>query len=75
MSRLIYHDPFARIELHRQTFQGPTSTTCSWCGQRRPSGAALFQYYHEQDSIRNRRDVMNGVFCSISCMRAYHNIS
>lgn len=69
MSALISRDPFAREELHRETVQ--TEETCDWCGCRRSSGR-LFAYCVESDS--GRRWQTRGLFCSVSCYRAYHEI-
>lgn len=74
MSRLIYRDPFARQELHRETIDA-YGVTCSWCGQPRKDGK-LFVYYTERDSCggpSNRR-THNGQFCSIGCHNDYHGV-
>lgn len=67
MARFISRDPFAREALHRKTVH--TDNTCSWCGQNYHS--RLFVYYIESDNMR--RSNIDGYFCSIGCMRAYHN--
>lgn len=66
MSRQISRDPFARESLHRETIK--TASDCSWCGQQ-----AKFRYYTEPDAIYVRKNYLRGEFCSIGCMRAYHN--
>lgn len=67
---LINRDPFAREEIHRETIE--TNESCKFCGNTRKSGK-LFWYYILRDRINNRRANIGGFFCSISCMRAYHN--
>ena len=64
---LVKRDPFAREEIHRRS-EG-TSQTCHWCGQSRPGGR-LFKYWVESDS--GRVSYIRGLFCSIGCMRSYH---
>jgi hypothetical protein len=65
----IWRDIYARVELHRR--RGTSfKTNCDECGQQRPHG--LYQYFYEHDG--GRRDVLTGVFCSVGCMRNYHNI-
>ncbi len=64
---LVGRDPYARTELHRETVH--TNESCSWCGQRRGT-LRLFQYRVVTDG--GRTFIINGLFCSISCKRAYH---
>lgn len=74
MSRLIYRDPFARQELHREMIDAMGST-CTWCGGSRKD-KKLYVYYTERDSIqmRGNRRTHNGHFCSIRCHNDYHGV-
>lgn len=69
MSALIYRDPFARQELHRETVNTPAG--CTWCGQQRKNRKSLFVYYTETDS--GHIYYFAGKFCSIGCFRSYHD--
>lgn len=68
-SAYISRNPFAREELRRRSVT--TSGTCGWCGGTRKN-RKLFQYVIETDG--GRKFEINGLFCSISCMRTYHNV-
>lgn len=65
---LICRDPFDRTELHRETV---TANSCDYCGNGRPKSTKLFSYWTESDA--GRKFPIKGVFCSVSCMRTYHN--
>jgi hypothetical protein len=65
----ISRDPFARLELHRHEMKSYISKGCTECGNRNARGN-LFQYVVESDG--GRRNAIEGEFCSIGCMRAYH---
>lgn len=65
----ISRDPFSRTELHRTHFRGP-QTNCRECGQQPKRG--LYSYHVEHDG--GRKEHIEGGFCSISCMRAYHGV-
>lgn len=72
MPTQISHDPFARVSLMRVTSE-PISTSCDWCGNRRKSGK-LFKYWTESDaSSRAAMRRTQGLFCSVSCFRAFHS--
>lgn len=75
MSRLISRDPFARTELHRENYAllPNEACTCSWCGQRRATNPPLFKYSIVGDGTSRRINYLKGAFCSVSCMRAYHD--
>ena len=64
----IKHDAFAREELQRQVVT--TTSGCDWCGQNHHG--RLFRYAITQDGLMKRRNWLKGLFCSISCMRAYN---
>lgn len=66
---VISHDAFARYELIRQTVE--TSSSCTWCGNRR-NGGKLFQYGTLDDGVYTYPNWQRAYFCSISCMRMYH---
>jgi len=74
MSRLISRDPFARTELHSsRDYSNLLGCGCAWCGQRpeTPSGQSYLNVYTiEHDG--GRREELTGRFCSVSCMRSYH---
>jgi len=85
MSALISRDPFARQELHRRTVYTTTGETCKWCGNvrhtksknyldpndtRNNSRRFLYCYTIEDDS--GRKSDIRGLYCSVSCMRAYN---
>ena len=63
----IYHDGFARYSILRQTIKKDYRTLCLFCGKD-----AKFKYYIQNDDS-TRLNSISGKFCSISCMRAYHN--
>lgn len=73
---LISRDPFARSELRRERVYDPSQLPpgCAFCGCYRstPSGREfLYQYRTENDSGRTHD--ISGLFCSVGCLRAYHN--
>jgi hypothetical protein len=75
MSTLVSRDPFAREELYRTTVEAGNQT-CSWCGQTRviakTGNKFLFQYFIKRDGVIRRQNVIEGLFCSINCMRTHH---
>jgi len=73
----ISRDPFARTEIHRRREYDSrgvhTPADCSWCGrvkETRSGHKYLFRYSIESDG--GRKSDITGRFCSVSCMRAYH---
>jgi hypothetical protein len=64
----VSRDPYARSEVHRITVK--TKETCRWCGNNCKD--RLFSYYVESDG--GRQHELKGLFCSIGCLRAYHNL-
>lgn len=64
----IYHDAFARYELHREIVKGE-NLKCTWCGR---SMKRLFKYYVQNDGIYTFPRPIKGLFCSIDCMRVYN---
>lgn len=73
MSTLISRDSFARQELHRERENFPGDNTCSFCGQVKVTLKGrpyLYRYYTETDS--GRKHELRGLFCSVSCLRAYN---
>lgn len=73
MSTLISRDPFARTELHR-TRHYVQASTCAWCGQvkQTPKGAK-YLYAYDVQSDGGRRSMVSRFFCSVGCMRSFHN--
>lgn len=65
---LISRNPFAREEMHRELIPIEDRPTCSFCSQ-----IAKFRYFIEPDSVTYRRNDISGQFCSIGCMRSYHD--
>lgn len=63
----IYHDPFARYTLYRQTIKKGFRPQCTFCTQN-----ARFKYYIQNDDSSQLNPII-GKFCSIQCMRAYNN--
>ena len=80
MSRVqIYHSSFARYSLHREVMPilaWNHGATCEWCGNvshDHNGKARLFKYSREDDS-RSDIHYVDGLFCSVSCMRTYHDV-
>lgn len=74
--RQISHDAFARRSIYRETVF-TLAKTCEFCGnvKRTPKGKAyLFKYYSEDEGIRTQKIPVKGLFCSISCARAYGSL-
>jgi len=75
VSRVVSRDPFARTELVRRTVLLPTrgshphGRTCAWCGGT-SARRRLFCYEVWHDG--GRTDAIPGYFCSVGCMRSYH---
>ena len=69
MATFISRNPFAREELWRENYT-PTDATCAWCG-RLNRWRKLFIYIILTDG--GRHNTINGVFCSVDCMRSYHD--
>lgn len=67
----VSRDPFARTSLHRFSVAYGPNQTCSWCGNVRTTNPRLYRYETHHDG--GRAYPVKGVFCSISCMRSYHN--
>jgi hypothetical protein len=68
--RQLARDPFARNDLvHREV--AARQDGCDWCGQLNRRGR-LFEYGNWWDGWRI--DWFRGTFCSVGCMRSYHNI-
>ena len=65
-TRLISRDPFARWELHKRLH--PSNDSCRWC----EAIGRVYQFEIHHDD-KNKPDVVRGLFCSVSCMRDYHN--
>jgi len=73
MSALISRDPFAREEIHRERIYIGHGM-CRWCGRvnNGTNGRRwLFQYRVESDGGRSNN--IEGLFCSIGCMRDFHS--
>jgi len=69
--RTLSHDGFARTTLVRYIIKDK-SRSCSWCGNKRQSGA-LFQYATQpDDSLRGRQAIHKGLFCAKACHDDYH---
>ena len=68
MSRQLSHDPFARVELHKES-EGITGE-CDWCGSEKK----LFSFFLvRDDSLLGRRNPIDGRFCCVGCMRSYNS--
>lgn len=71
----VSRDPFAREEIHRRAVQcAGKGSECQWCGRVRESRKGvrtLYEYRVESDG--GRVSVIEGLFCSIGCMRAFHS--
>jgi hypothetical protein len=70
----ISRDPFAKKEMHKERLY--SNKTCGFCGQTKETKNKrkyLFQYRIEPDSIGSRKNIINGLFCSIACMKDYHH--
>ena len=68
---VISHDAFGRYETIRRTVKAIDS--CAWCGNARWNGR-LFQYGSLSDGYGSRPNWQHEAFCSVSCMRIYHNV-
>lgn len=74
----VNHDAFSRTSLMREVVKLDRFThgSCQNCGRRSfdaNRNPRLFRYYTEPDSYRvGRPHPIDGLFCSISCMRTYH---
>lgn len=68
---LVNRNPFARQETHKRSVK--TKESCAFCGCKKQN-SRLYQYSVEHDGIRNQTTTIDGLFCSIGCMRAYHHI-
>jgi len=67
----ILHDAIGRYELLRQSVA--TQQRCDWCGNKRRASNRLFRYGVQMDGIATRTEWLRGLFCSVSCWRAYYN--
>lgn len=66
----VSRDPFARVELHRETVSTTAAVTgCAWCGFAR-KGGKLYRYRVESDGGRVSED--SHLFCSKSCRTDYY---
>ncbi len=82
--RHISRDSFARFDFVRETIKEEGSRKvlgqivlvgCDWCEQVKETTTGLrflYRYGHDHDSIRERLDWDNHLFCSVGCYRAYH---
>ena len=84
MSRIISRDPFARTELHRETFTGFSVDVkggfgdrlyeCHFCGNVRRSPNGHPQAYRFSTVTDGGRAYQHkGSFCCKACHDAYHN--
>ena len=79
MTVQINRNSFARETLTREVVHVDhrTGPNCSWCGglsfgaARQGAPERLFRYFIETDG--GRVHPISGLFCSVSCMRAYHS--
>ena len=71
MSRLVQinRDPFARSTLMREVIN-TRIFTCRWCGSNHHG--RLFAYVVQSDD--GRKWPLRGLFCSVGCMRIYHDL-
>lgn len=68
--RELSHDGFARTSLHRRVVRGGADG-CYNCGNTNQHGN-LFQYAVTNDDRPYDYRPIKGLFCCISCMRAYN---
>lgn len=72
----ISHDGFARQSIMRETVR--TAEGCASCGMRRQNkkGRSLYRLfrYCVQPDDSGRTNPIQGLFCSIGCMRTYHDL-
>jgi len=68
--KVISHDGFARETLVRETVTPFRGVTCAQCGGLSKKGKLYRYAYLPDDGSKQRR--IDGYFCSVSCMRAYH---
>jgi hypothetical protein len=72
MARLINRDPFAREELYKEYIQHDTSKGgCDNCDGTDKNGR-IYRFYSEPDGLLNRKNYLKGQFCSVGCMKEYH---
>ena len=80
MSAQIYHSSFARYTLYREVVHilaWNHSATCANCGSTshdHNGKPRLFKYSYEDDSYGAHKSYVEKEYCSVSCMRSYHNI-
>jgi hypothetical protein len=67
----IARDPFARHDVIRRQEQPGQLQRCAWCGNRNHNDK-LYRYGVWEDGGRVR--FQRELFCSVGCMRSYHNI-
>jgi len=66
----IARDPFARMDVVRETVAQHERGECSWCGQ-----PARFRYGTANDGSRFVRSYVVGkLFCSVGCARSYGGV-
>ena len=81
MSTQIYHSAFARYTLSRETVRilaWNHAATCRNCGgvsHDHNGKPRLFKYSREDDSYGSSIHYVPGEFCSVSCMRQYHDVT
>jgi hypothetical protein len=74
----IYHSAFDRYTLYRETVRilaWNHDATCENCGNVSHSHTGtprLFKYLQESDGYGARIAYIPGEFCSVSCMRSFH---
>jgi len=71
MSTEIYHSAFARYTRIRRVAH-VRGDTCDWCGGTNARGQ-VYQYGTEHDDS-GRQSWDEHRFCSVACMRAYHDV-
>jgi hypothetical protein len=80
MSTQIYHSSFARYTIDREVIHLPSwpndTRTCTNCGNLsydHNEKPRLFKYSRSSDGYGARINYIDGQFCSVSCMRQYHD--
>jgi hypothetical protein len=71
----VSRDPFGRRALMRRALRPVDLTegeTCGWCGQRNGHNG-LYQYGWSDDQ-RATVQPIPGQFCSLPCLRSYHDM-
>lgn len=81
MPRQLSRDPFARESLHARRVTAPSGDMghmdrlycCDYCGTtKRTKRGRPYAYRFTVESDAGRTSEIPGTFCSVSCMRTFH---